>query len=80
MKNLKFFFVFVKKILLIKMLFCQDRIRFTVIENRVALTADDNMDPVISVPWTTAADGNGLRVKIPKTILIPARPPSPLPK
>ena len=39
-----------------------DKIRFTVIDNRVALLPDDNMDPAIAIAWTTAADSNILRV------------------
>ena len=41
-----------------------DKIRFTVIDNRVALLPDDNMDPAIATAWTTAADSNMLRVSI----------------
>ena len=38
------------------------RIRFTVIENRVAATPDDNLDPVIAIAWSTAAQTDLLRV------------------
>ncbi len=42
--------------------FYEDRIRYTVVENRVAPTPDDNLDISMSVAWSTAADSNNLRV------------------
>jgi hypothetical protein len=42
--------------------FHKDRIRYTVVENRVAPTPDDNLDISMSVAWSTAADSNNLRV------------------